>query len=96
MGNQSEKFNVNINLDNCPEICCPCGAKEFVQLFKVRILPSVYSPSGKTGSVNIAHAFACSMCGKVMDMAVTIKDYESRQGKIITMPGSNAKEEETR
>jgi hypothetical protein len=95
MANQ-EKFNVNINLDNCPEIACPCGAKEFVQLFKVRILPSVYSPTGKTGSVNIAHAFACSMCGKVMEMTDTIKNYEERQGKVITIPGFKEKEDETK
>lgn len=88
MGNQpTDKFNINLNLDNCPEIVCPCGAREFVQLFHIRILPSVYSPSGKTGTVNISHAFACSMCGKVMDIKDTIKDYEGRQGKIITLPG---------
>ena len=92
----TDKFNININMDNCPEIVCPCGAKEFVQLFKVRILPSVYSPSGKTGTVNIAHAFACCMCGKAMDTAETIKQYKDKQGKIITMfpDTKNGKEEE--
>jgi hypothetical protein len=90
----NQKLNININLDNCPEIVCPCGAKEFVQLFKVRILPSVYSPTGKTGSVNIAHALACCMCGKAMDMAETIKQYEGKQGKIITMFPSEEKKED--
>jgi|WetSurMetagenome_2_1015567.scaffolds.fasta_scaffold88741_2 hypothetical protein len=86
MGNQPDKFNLNINLDNCPEIVCPCGAKDFVQLVNIRILPAVYSPSGKTGTVNIAKNFACTMCGKVMDTTDTIKQYEDKQGKIITMP----------
>ena len=81
-----ETPKMNINLDNCPEIVCPCGGKEFAQLYKVKILPSVYSPSGQTGTVNIAHAFACVMCGKAMDIKETIKEYEGKQGKIITMP----------
>jgi hypothetical protein len=87
------KMIININLDNCPEIVCPCGGKEFAQLYKVRIMPAVYSPTGKTGTVNIAHAFACVLCGKAMDMQETIKDYEGRAGKIITMP---TKGEETK
>ena len=63
MNNQQPQMKVDFN-QTLPEVCEKCGNDTFVQVFKIRTLSALLSPSGQKTVIPI-QMFACAECGNI-------------------------------
>ena len=63
MNNQQPQMKVDFN-QTLPEECEKCGNDTFVQVFKIRTLSALLSPSGQKTVIPI-QMFACAECGNI-------------------------------
>jgi len=48
---------------------CECGSKAFIQIYGLKALPGLYSPSGKAETMMLHVGFACLVCGKTKPLS---------------------------
>ncbi len=63
MNNQPPQMNIDFN-QTTAETCEECGNDTFVQVFKMRKLSALLSPTGQESMIPI-QIFACAKCGYV-------------------------------
>ena len=63
MNRQQPGLNVDIS-QTTAEVCESCGNDTFVQVFKMRKLSALLSPTGQESMIPI-QIFACAKCGHV-------------------------------
>ena len=63
MNNQPPQMNIDFN-QTTAETCEECGNDTFVQVFKMRKLSALLSPTGQESMIPI-RIFACAKCGYV-------------------------------
>ena len=63
--NNQQQMQMNIDFSQTiAEVCEECGNDTFVQVFKMRKLSALLSPSGQESMIPI-QIFACAKCGYV-------------------------------
>jgi hypothetical protein len=63
MNRQQPGLQVDIS-QTTEEICGECGNDTFIQVFKIRKLSALLSPTGKTTMIPM-QVFACHKCGYI-------------------------------
>ena len=63
MNREQPGLNVDFS-QTTEEVCGECGNDTFVQVFKIRKLSALLSPTGKTTMIPI-QVFACAKCGHI-------------------------------
>ena len=63
MNNQQPQMNIDFSKTTA-EVCEKCGNDTFVQVYKMRKLSALLSPTGKPTMIPIP-LFACSKCGHI-------------------------------
>ena len=61
--NNQQQFNVDISQTEA-EVCEACGNDTFVQVYQMRKLSALLSPTGKPTMIPI-QVFACAKCGHI-------------------------------
>jgi hypothetical protein len=61
---------VNINVGTLPNVVCDCGNEFFENLFIVKKLSALQSPTGKEEAMPIP-LMICSKCGKSLEEILT-------------------------
>ena len=61
--NNQQQINVDINQTEA-EICEQCGNNTFVQVYQMRTLSALLSPTGQEAKIPI-QMFACHKCGYI-------------------------------
>ena len=69
---QPQRVNVNVDTRDLPTSQCDCGTYHFETVFLYKLLPALYSPTGKEQLLSIPHA-QCINCGSVHSMEELIK-----------------------
>lgn len=59
--------NVNINLNDVPNLSCGCGHKLYKKVFVIKKISALVSPSGKETIVPI-EVYACDKCGTISSL----------------------------
>ena len=63
--NNPQQPQMNIDINQTTEIVCEsCGNDAFVQVFKMRTLSALLSPTGQKTMIPI-QIFACAKCGHI-------------------------------
>jgi len=71
-----QKININANdLDSL--ICTECECPIAIELFTLKVLPGVYSRSGKNEILKIPVGYCCKNCGSPMKVDEKEKPEES-------------------
>ena len=63
MNNPQQQMQVDIS-KTTPEVCESCGNDTFTQVFKMRKLSALLSPTGQESMIPI-QVFACAKCGYI-------------------------------
>ena len=63
MNHQQQQFNVDIS-QTTAEICEKCGNDTFQQVYRMRKLSPLLSPTGQEAIIPI-QVFACAKCGHI-------------------------------
>ena len=63
MNREQPGLNVDFS-QTTEEVCGECGNDTFVQVFKIRKLSALLSPTGKTTMIPM-QVFACHKCGHI-------------------------------
>ena len=61
--NNQQQFNVDISQTEA-EVCESCGNNTFVQVYQMRKLSALLSPTGQEAMIPI-QVFACAKCGHI-------------------------------
>jgi len=65
----AEQIKINVPLSELKSIVCyKCGNEHFAQAGQLKIVPSIYSPSGKEEVIMIQSGFLCVSCGTPAQM----------------------------
>lgn len=73
---QEQPVMVNIQLDACEDLVCPsCGAKYFQSAYRLKVVPSLLSPTGKEEVVAIPVHY-CVSCKAVIDPMLSLEQGE--------------------
>ncbi len=63
MNNQQPQMNIDFS-QTTAEVCEECGNDTFVQVYQMRTLSALLSPTGQEAKIPI-QVFACAKCGHI-------------------------------
>lgn len=82
----AEQIKVNVPVSELKTIVCfKCGGEHFAQAGQLKVVPSVYSPTGKEEVIMIQSGFLCVSCGTPAQLKEPKKE---EQSNIIKLPNS--------
>ena len=74
MNNPQERMEMNVNFDQTTaEVCDKCENDTFTQVYKIRKLSALLSPTGTEAMIPI-QVFACAKCGHINPSFLPKKD----------------------
>lgn len=78
-------LNVNIPIDEFNNLQCnKCGSLIFTQMFEIKVIPNLYSPSGDKMFMPNPLGIKCIECGEIEDfIEIKLEGVEENGGKLI-------------
>jgi len=81
--------NINVNLNEVPNLMCDCGHKLYKKVFVIKKISALVSPTGKETIIPI-EVYACDKCGTISSLfknlnatdEIPTSEGESIQGSI--------------
>lgn len=81
---QQKVMNVTVNTNDLKTVQCPCGEFVFQSVSIFKVLPSLYSQTGKPSLVTL-NCIQCIGCGAVHKLEDVMRSVEfDGEGKIVT------------
>lgn len=66
MDQKTIKMNIPLSELNLRK--CKCGGSIFIHALSLRIVPALYSPSGKPETIVLPIGFTCVACGEILSL----------------------------
>jgi hypothetical protein len=67
-GLQPRQVKAQVPIEELKDRVCECSCKAFTQVYGLKEIPSLYSPSGKMETMMLHVGFVCIACGKLMSL----------------------------
>ena len=85
MGLGPKQLKMQVPLAQLKDRECKCGSKAFLQVYGLKELPALYSPSNRAETMMVHVGFACLVCGKTKPLSPDdedkMEDQRSEDGK---------------
>jgi hypothetical protein len=79
----AEQMKISVKLEDLRDTKCPCGCGEFSQLFRLKVLPGIYTQSGRAEHIMQPVGFVCRDCRSIIPLLPIVDEDK----KVLTFPG---------
>jgi hypothetical protein len=70
-----------MDIKDFKDVVCTCGSYEFMNLFIMKVVPALYSQTGKEQLGPFPSRFICANCGK--DVVDSLTEHKQEESSII-------------
>lgn len=78
----AEQIKLTVPIDQLADTKCECGNETFTMTLRLKVLPALYSQTGKPEHIMLQMGFTCTACGKLIPLSPVDKTDQ----KILTFP----------